>query len=67
MIAASSALLNPSTTSWRRREVASEVSPALLPRVCRALREVEELLDWLEANGHPATEVTCTDDGFVVW
>jgi hypothetical protein len=68
MIAAFSALSESSQATWHhRRQAVCDVSSGALLRVCATLREVEDLLDWLEGNGHPATEVTCTDDGFIVW
>jgi hypothetical protein len=67
MIAALTTLLDRSPAVWDRAQAeASVVSHTPLSRLCPTLHEVEELLDWLESNGHPATELTCTDDGFVV-
>jgi hypothetical protein len=41
--------------------------PAVLQvRYCETLREAEDLLDWLEANGLPIQTVAWTDCGWMV-
>jgi hypothetical protein len=63
---ASQLSLDDSWAPGRPRRKATAPAPAVQERRCRTLREAEELLDWLEANGHSGSSFVCTGHGFVV-
>ena len=62
---------SPSSPSghWRFAAAtrAAVTAPVLQMRYCATLREAEDLLDWLDANGSTAAyQVALTEHGFVV-